>query len=496
MSELPERLVESLNSCRTLPSMPAVVLEVLDLCQNDNLSIPEVSRSLERDPALSAKVLKIANSAWYGLRSQVTTLDRALALLGINATLSLALSFSLVRSLGQKTVPKFDHQAYWRRSAIAGVAARIIGVWVEAASRDELFLAGLLQDIGMLALNESVPETYGPIVAESKGNHSRLVALEKEKLGADHAAVGAWLLARWNLPENLRNAIALSHVPEFPRLQGADAFIRSVSLAGEIAEIWASPDTDAATARARESSISLFEVSQEQFDGLLKEVAAALPEATASLDIDIGGEEGVNRILDQAREALVVLSLKAQRKAEEFQERSQLDPLTSLYNRAYLDEMMPQHFEAARKLAQPLSIIFLDLDNFKQINDTYGHHAGDCVLAWVARILGSQLRRRDIVGRYGGEEFLCLLPNTPAEGAELVAERMRAAVASDMCDVRKKFSIQVTISAGCATAADNSDFADCGALLRAADRCLYAAKRNGRNRVSTFERLQSAESVA
>ena len=136
MITLPYSLQLSLKACRTLPSMPAVALQVLELCQDDEVSIGKVAKVLVRDPALASKVLRVANSPYYGVRSQVTTIERAITILGINATLSLALSFSLVKGLRASGTSGFDYRIYWRNSAIAATAARVIGAWGYYASRD------------------------------------------------------------------------------------------------------------------------------------------------------------------------------------------------------------------------------------------------------------------------------------------------------------------------------------------------------------------------
>src|SRR5665647_2097702 len=99
MIEIPQELQIQLRACRTLPSVPAVAIKIMELCDQDDVGIPEVAAGLSRDPALAAKGLKFANSVIYGVRSQVTTLDWALAIMGINAVLSLSLSFSLVKTL-------------------------------------------------------------------------------------------------------------------------------------------------------------------------------------------------------------------------------------------------------------------------------------------------------------------------------------------------------------------------------------------------------------
>jgi len=482
---LPPSLEHALKACRTLPSVPVVVLEVLDLCQDEEICIPKVAKVIARDPALSAKVLKVANSPLYGVRAQIKTLDRAVTLLGINATLSLALSFSLVRGLRKAKGARFDHQAYWRRSVVAATASQVVGCHVRAGTRDELFLAGLLQDIGMLALNEAMPKIYGPLVASANGDHAMQVELERKELGADHALVGTWMLARWNLPENLQAAVAGSHDSTGDRRY--ELLAKAIAAGSRVAEIWTNPNTAGASVAAQIAANSVLEIPRDRFEMLLSEVAFELPEVVANLDIDLGGEAFINRLLDQAREALVELNLQAQQHARLIQIQAQRDELTSLYNRAYLNEFLPQEFEICRQASQPLTVIFLDIDNFKNINDTCGHQGGDMVLISVARVLQASTRNFDTVVRYGGDEFVVLLPNTGAEIAAMVSQRICSAVAADPHTVTDDKQIPVTVSVGCASTTVENRFATAAELLDAADRCLYAAKSAGRNQVVAYE---------
>ncbi len=487
MTSLPESLQLQLKACRTLPSVPAVVLQVLDICQDESVGIGQVAKVLARDPALSGKVLKVANSAWYGVRSQVTTLERAITILGVNATLSLALSFSLVRGL-QKGKCGFNHQSYWQRCVICAAASRVIGELYNAANHEELFLGGLLQDIGILVLNEAVPDSYSAIVAASKGDHALLTELERQEYGSDHADVGAWLLARWNLPVNLQQAASCSHRASL-NFDEASIFSKCVSLASEIAGIWTQSDAAAATGCARAKSVHLFGMSPAQFEKLLGDIAKALPEATANLDIDLGGEEFIDRVLDQAREALVELNLQAQRTVHEVRMNAQRDELTSVANRAYFNEILPQLFSGAKESNQPLSVLFIDVDNFKTINDSHGHQGGDSVLASVARVLRLCTREFDTVARYGGDEFIILLTNTAEKAAADLSKRIQTAVMIHPHPIDQGADIPVTISVGCATMSGAHPFSTAGELVDAADRCLYAAKTTGRNRVVTLENI-------
>lgn len=153
------------------------------------------------------------------------------------------------------------------------------------------------------------------------------------------------------------------------------------------------------------------------------------------------------------------------------------DPLTNTGNRVAMDQVLGREVELARRNGQPLSLLMLDIDYFKRINDEHGHSAGDEALKAVATTLKNQLRNIDMVFRYGGEEFLVLLSGTPREGAALVGERLRQSVMELQCLAQGK-PIELSISLGCATLEAGEAIES---LLERADKALYSAKGSGRN---------------
>jgi diguanylate cyclase (GGDEF)-like protein len=161
---------------------------------------------------------------------------------------------------------------------------------------------------------------------------------------------------------------------------------------------------------------------------------------------------------------------------------SRTDSLTGLYNRWHLQDELTRQRRTAQRYDEPFSVILFDIDHFKHVNDTYGHPAGDLVLCEFARRLESQVRAEDVVGRWGGEEFLVLMPRTDLDGAMRVAERIRTV--TDASPVAAgTVSIPVTVSGGCAAgSADDSDD-----LIKVADTRLYEAKAGGRNRIVAGE---------
>ncbi len=166
---------------------------------------------------------------------------------------------------------------------------------------------------------------------------------------------------------------------------------------------------------------------------------------------------------------------------DELEEMTRIDPLTGLFNRRYLMEVLTSEFERARRYGHHLSLLMLDVDHFKQINDRYGHLCGDMVLKDIASLLKSSVRSTDVVARYGGEEMVVLLLETDNNRAVEVANKLRQLVASRQigCD---SVEIHVTVSIGVATWPyhGKSDFME---LLEAADQAMYRAKEGGRNRV-------------
>jgi len=161
------------------------------------------------------------------------------------------------------------------------------------------------------------------------------------------------------------------------------------------------------------------------------------------------------------------------------------DPGTGLYNRRYLDRRLEEEFARARRHALPLSLLVVDIDHFKRINDGYGHQAGDLVLAELARAILEMVRVADVAARYGGEEFVVIAPGTPAPMGAALAERLRRAIESREILVPgeggARQRIPVTASIGVAALASGLD--DARSLLAEADKALYRAKAQGRNRV-------------
>lgn len=202
---------------------------------------------------------------------------------------------------------------------------------------------------------------------------------------------------------------------------------------------------------------------------------------------EVVGAVGAARALEGDARTTVARTLEALLMAHRrSQQRVYTDPLTGLHNRRFFDTQLGLELERALRLAQPLAMLFVDLDHFKKINDEKGHQVGDLVLQHVSRLMLQHLRRIDQVFRWGGEEFALLLPGTGRSDAIHTAERLRAIVERTPLVVPGGGRVSLTVSVGVALAPEHAKGGE-RALLRHADQALYRAKDEGRNRVCLYD---------
>ena len=210
----------------------------------------------------------------------------------------------------------------------------------------------------------------------------------------------------------------------------------------------------------------------------------ALRQLTTRLLEETRRMQSSNRILEERLESSKSDIAALQRDLDAVRRESQLDPLTKIYNRKFFDRSIDKAIADACDTGKPLTMILLDIDHFKRFNDTFGHQTGDQVLRLVALTLKSMIKGRDIAARYGGEEFAAVLPNTSLDGGQALAEMVRKAIQSKELLRRSTNENlgRVTASLGVAQLQPDDNATS---LIERADRCLYAAKRSGRNKVVT-----------
>lgn len=498
-SKVTPELEAQLSQLVDLPSPAGVAARIVDLAGDPEADLGDIVTAISSDPALAAKLLLTANSPYYGRRRVSKNLREAIMVLGLNATITLALGFSLIKSLDQPGTGSVDYFLIWRRALLSAIASDAIARVKLLPRKEEVFLASLLQDIGILALDRGKTSFYANLPEDA--DHEMLKAYEREKIGTSHAVIGAWLMRRWNIPTLICDAVEQSHLLESAPFHGeVDALTLSVAVSGVLCDTLLTGEAEQRPDSSLQDALDVLSIDGELLDKILALIRDRIPETEELFEMSIMPPEQIEAIILRAREVLLQRNMQMIEQCEQLKDQvavlqmrtadleraARTDPLTRVFDRGYLNEQLRREFQQATEFRWPLSVIFLDLDRFKQINDKYGHQAGDTVLVATAQLLKNGVRDSDLVGRYGGEEFLVLLPGTDRDGAVAFANRIASAIRRQVHHVGDE-RVQVTTSIGIATHSENLSFPDCEKLTNAADIALFTAKRGGRDRVSVYD---------
>ncbi|MEN6436981.1 MAG: response regulator [Syntrophobacter sp.] len=210
-----QSLVDIISGMESLPSLPLLYTEVVREVNSPTCSLNRVGEIISRDVGMSAKILQVANSAFYGHSKQVSSLVGAILFLGIETIKALILSVKVFSSFGRVRLPGFSITGLWDHSISTGMNARSIATQKDLAQGriDEAFVAGLLHDVGKLILLDRLPEKCLEIAEVQKSSGCPIWEAEKDVLGTTHAQVGAYLMGIWGLPESIVEAIAYHHCP-------------------------------------------------------------------------------------------------------------------------------------------------------------------------------------------------------------------------------------------------------------------------------------------
>jgi len=225
-----KRIVERIQ---TLPTLPTVVMQLLKLVNDPESNAMDVKQILSRDQSLTIKVMKLVNSSFYGYAGKIKTLQQAVVILGFQTLKSITLSATVFNSFAGKGCPGFDRGAFWKHSIATGVAARLIAAEKGMREVEEAFVAGIIHDIGKVALDEYAPEQFAKVIAHVHKNNVSMYEAEKAVIGASHAQIGRWLATRWGLPAELVDVIFYHHQPA--NAQKAPQLTAMVHLADHLA---------------------------------------------------------------------------------------------------------------------------------------------------------------------------------------------------------------------------------------------------------------------
>ena len=508
------RNLDDLLASDDLPSLPAVALQVIKLVRDPDVSAQAIVEVLKSDPALVTKLLRTVNSPLFGLRQKVNSIEQTVALLGGMVVNSVVLSFSLASDATRPGPLAESYQWFWRSALVQAVAAETVATRCRAGIPADFFVAGLIQDIGVLVLLRTLGQEYAELLAEyihDPNPQASLVKMEQEELGFTHVDLSVGLLERWGLDKTLVQAVAEHHqMPGEPGpADGSAPFTGAVqATAATIGEFFCRKSNGRSLELLKELGLEVLQISEEELTELLESVDSRVREQAELYSFDIGRPPPYQEILASANTELTRIVLHAQlqskrageaavaarRELQEVQDeknrledQAQRDPLTGTHNRLFFDEALGRELCHTARLGSTIGLLFLDIDRFKAINDTYGHAFGDRVLCEVTQVLQASIRGYDIVARYGGDEFVIMVPQTTREHLAIIAERIRKKVEllQPHCDAQP---VRITVSIGAAVYGPQEAATSAQSeLLEAADHAMYHAKRHGRNQIHLVE---------
>ncbi|MBI1826414.1 MAG: HDOD domain-containing protein [Planctomycetes bacterium] len=227
---------KAIASIGDIATLPEVTVKIIGIVEDPKSTARDLHEVIKNDPALSVKVLKVVNSAFYGLPGQVASVDRAIILLGLSAVKNIAIAASIARLFkGKRISDQFSAADLWRHSLAVAVLARAIGKAApHAVMPDELFVAGLIHDIGTLIERQSYPDHFAEAIRSCSENGRNFLEIERELIGADHQAFGVGLTTKWKFPRHLRAAVGFHHNPD-----AVSAELKNIASVIHIADVMA-----------------------------------------------------------------------------------------------------------------------------------------------------------------------------------------------------------------------------------------------------------------
>ncbi|MFW2366765.1 MAG: HDOD domain-containing protein [Desulforhopalus sp.] len=504
-----EDILQRILNSEELPTLPTVASKLITLTAREDTTLSEIGDLVAKDISLSAKILKVSNSALYSFPQQIGSIKQAVSILGMNAVRSLVLSFSFLTMRGGSTDSRFDFKKFWEKAMASAVAAKLILDHVEGVESDEVFVSGLLQNLGQLILAKTFPEEYEKVLQSVEVDNLDHIETEKSVFGVDHTVIGTEVARAWGFPKSLLQPIQYHHNPAgySGKNSSLRATVQAVYLSDVLTNILFSEKPEAHHKQFRKEAEKLLGLSGTDIEDILNELHIKVKEAGTYFNLTIKNNKSVQEILQEANirlslinldyeqmnKQLILAKIHLENLSKELEDKNRrlrdlvnIDGLTGVYNHRYFQHSLDQEISRTIRHRSSLSILLIDIDHFKKFNDTFGHQAGDFVLTEFADCIRTNIRQYDTLARYGGEEFVVILPETNNEQGLCVAEKLRTIIEKHSFSNEGE-TYHVTASFGQASAdpADDDDFSK-NELISQADKALYEAKKKGRNQVVTY----------
>jgi HD-like signal output (HDOD) protein/GGDEF domain-containing protein len=422
-------MLERILSCPALPSLPSVAMRVIELTGRDNTKMEELSRLIESDQGLAAKVLRTVNSSYFGLKQRCGTIQRAVVMLGLGPIKTLVLGFSLVSAI--RGAEGFDYRSYWRRALVSAAAARCVAEEKGFPWGDEAFLAALLQDLGMVAMYRALGKQYERVLAAAGPDHRALVAAELAQLEIQHPDIGAMLCQRWKLPPELVVPVKFHERPTAAPRPHVD-LVRCVGLGNLLHDATETPDSGPVLQRLMASAQQWFGLDTERMNALIARTVEAAKELADLFTVDIGGTLDAERLQINARRQMVDITRMTPHASTLpvgieglVVDAGETDPLTGTLGRSAFDRAMRRAFDAAKRAGESVTVAAVSLEGLDMGGE--GSRDSDDAIVTTSALLRKHFDPLGgVVCRLGGPLFAVLVTAAGQTPITAAAEEFRA----------------------------------------------------------------------
>jgi len=488
-----------------VPTLPIVAQKLVEICSDDNANFAQFAQILEADQGLASRIMKVANSAYYGLRIKATTLQRAITALGLKQVKSIALGFHLAGALNKFRTTNFDMNKFWQQSLLRGVLARQLAAGYCPARREEAFLIGLLQDCGIVLLVQTLGEDYAKIWQKDDISPLAGFKLERNLFEFDHIIAASVIAEKWSLPYLLAEPIRTHHrrsqsqasVAETVQLCQISYFVGALAFndpsAVEEEDLTLADYCRSAFGLDKREMRKLLRKTRQEFSGIAQLFAGIIPEQTDITELTIRANnmlsdlaiDAHHRIFDCEQE---IKQLDAECKdmaqaVEHHRKESRKDDLTKLENRSCLEEYLREMCPKVSGGTTSLTVMSIDIDDLKAVNNEHGRSSGDKLLQEFSRLLQGLFDEIGRVFRYGNDEVVVGLTGLQLKQAIKLSRALIERVHSlRIKDSRGQVhdEIRATCSIGMVFCAAGANPGNSETLLEQADGQMRLAKSNGK----------------
>jgi diguanylate cyclase (GGDEF)-like protein len=500
--DLESQIRARISSLSYLPTTVAVAMKFVELGKDLEAGPDQYCKVISSDPSLSSKLLSLSNSSWFGVRNRVTKLQVAVNLLGLGTVRTLAISYCLTGLHSDLKLSAEESRAFWSASLCKAVMARKVASLSDKKHADEAFTAALFQDFALPVMFVVAREPVWEMLGDVDLDFQARLQKERDLFHLDHAEVGRSIAQKLELPELYVDAVAFHHqhqsLCEFVEHRPLADALHAAALCPHSLNIWNRGDMDQLDAYLRSLGVDdpaqfLKSVEKEFSDVYRYFEQGECPQANLSELMIMATRE----LADSATQLVGTVHSMMNQSAGNGQDIHQLlnqnqqlevaaarDSLTGTLNRDGFTRRGADLLAKAGRYGMNMAVVYMDLDNFKKLNDTCGHAAGDKALREVSRIMLETVRQTDLVGRFGGDEFVLLLNDCSRENAHAIVARILSQVSAvSMPASAAGTRVSLTLSAGIVWHNTKDRPAMLDTLIAQADELMYLAKHTGGNQL-------------